>query len=115
MVNETKADIEDYLPANKGINADTLNPREVRNIYAWVDHPLDGGYVLYGTQQLFFETFPNYRNCLGDFISAQWRRWQRAAWLCLQRRRAANRHNHLNMEKRQRAGRAGIFADTPAI
>lgn len=65
MVNETKADIEDYLPANKGINADTLNPREVRNIYAWVDHPLDGGYVLYGTQQLFFEIFPNYRNCLG--------------------------------------------------
>lgn len=59
MVNETKADIEDYLPANKGINADNLNPREVRNIYAWVDHPLNGGYVLYGTQQLFFETFPN--------------------------------------------------------
>ena len=65
MVNETKADIEDYLPANKGINADNLNPREVRNIYAWVDQPLDGGYVLYGTQRLFFETFPNFRNCLG--------------------------------------------------
>lgn len=65
MVNETKADIENYLPANKGINADNLNPREVRNIYAWVDQPLDGGYVLYGTQRLFFETFPNFRNCLG--------------------------------------------------
>lgn len=65
MVNETKADIEDYLPVNKGINADNLNPREVRNIYAWVDQPLDGGYVLYGTQRLFFETFPNFRNCLG--------------------------------------------------
>lgn len=50
MVNETKTDIEDYLPANKGINSDTLNPRKVKNIYAWVDHPLDGGYVLYGTQ-----------------------------------------------------------------
>ena len=61
----TDNDIQNYLPAGVNIDAAKLDPHNIRSIYAWVEHPLDGGYVLYGTRTFFYETFPNYRNCLG--------------------------------------------------
>lgn len=65
MTADTDSSIASYLPAGVNIDAAQLNPREIRSMYAWVEEPLDGGYVLYGTRRIFYETFPNYRNCLG--------------------------------------------------
>ena len=65
MKTDADNDIQNYLPSGVNIDASQLNPRDIRNIYAWIEEPLDGGYVLYGTRRIFYETFPNYRNCLG--------------------------------------------------
>lgn len=65
MKTDTDNSIANYLPAGVNIDAANLNPRDIRNIYAWVEHPLDGGFVLYGTRRFFYETFPDYYNCLG--------------------------------------------------
>lgn len=65
MKTDADNDIQNYLPSGVNIDASQLNPRDILNIYAWIEEPLDGGYVLYGTRRIFYETFPNYRNCLG--------------------------------------------------
>ncbi len=65
MLTQTKNRISSYLPPDKNIDANSLNPREISNLYAWVDEMYNGGYVLYGTRRFFYETLPNYRNCLG--------------------------------------------------
>lgn len=55
MLTQTKNKISSYLPPDKNIDASSLNPREISNLYAWVDEMYNGGYVLYGTRRFFMK------------------------------------------------------------